>query len=140
MYYLYCKALHIFAVLLWLSGMVLVSVTFAALAKTERSHTSFSSALSQIAWWDRHVTSPAMLLAWALGLFMAVKGGWFAQHWIVVKIVLVVGLSALHGMLSGKLRRLVRDSTLLLPRQRGVLISLGVTTLVILLLVVVKPF
>ena len=55
--------------------------------------------------WDRAVTAPALAIAWLCGLWLAQQAGWFASHWLHVKLVLVVALSALHGVLSGVLRR-----------------------------------
>ena len=49
-----------------------------------------------------------MLVVWVVGLTLAAKGGWFAAGWLHVKIALVVLLTGLHGMQSGRLRRLDR--------------------------------
>jgi uncharacterized membrane protein len=57
-----------------------------------------------------------MLVVWALGLTLAMQGGWGSSGWLKLKFVCVLTLSALHGMQSGALRRIaVGPSTRNLP-------------------------
>ena len=46
------------------------------------------------------IINPAMVVSWALGLWLAWDGGWFAYGWFQAKVVLVLLMSALHGFLS----------------------------------------
>lgn len=87
---------------------------------------------------DRHVTTPALLLTWALGLTLAMSGGWFPSTWLSLKLILVVGLSALHGVQSGRLRRIIGNQE---PARgmRGVGVIVPVATLAIAVLAVAKP-
>jgi putative membrane protein len=48
----------------------------------------------------RVIMTPAMAATWALGLWMTYDGGWISAPWLHVKLLLVVALSALHGMLA----------------------------------------
>jgi len=48
----------------------------------------------------------AILLVWALGLTLALQGHWFRSVWLPAKLVIVLALSAWHGVQSGVLRRL----------------------------------
>src|SRR5258708_26021583 len=43
---------------------------------------------------------PAMMASWALGLWIVYDGGWISAHWLHLKLLLVVALSAVHGMLA----------------------------------------
>jgi putative membrane protein len=91
--------------------------------------------------WDWKVTTPAMLLAWALGMTMAVQAGWFSSRWLMVKLVLVFGLSALHGVQSGMLRRMARGANRSPPaflRHSASAILIAIAAIAI--LAVVKPF
>ncbi len=106
MTYLLLKAGHVAAVLVWIGGMLV-----AALAPVPR--------------WDRLVTTPAMLLAFAFGLAVAMTGGWFPQAWLIGKLAVVLALAALHGVLSGRQRRGLAP-----PRYAAPLIVLGVTVIV----------
>jgi uncharacterized membrane protein len=113
MTYLLLKAGHVAAVLVWIGGML-------------------AAALAPVPRWDRLVTTPAMLLAFAFGLALATTGGWFPQAWLIGKLAVVLALAALHGVLSGRLRRGLAP-----PRYAAPLIV--VAAAVIALLAVVKP-
>ena len=85
-------------------------------------------------------TTPAMLLALSFGILLGVQGGWFSSGWLGRKILLVLGLSGLHGALVGKLRRAIWE----IPggAERGVrlFLPIGATLLaLIVLLVTIKP-
>lgn len=98
MTYVIVKAAHIVCLFVWISGMVAVALClrFPVLAFMEKLKA-----------YDRAVTTPAMVLALCLGLFLAIQGGWFWQSWLVLKILLVLVLSGIHGALTGRLRRAV---------------------------------
>ena len=143
MNYLWLKALHIAAVITWVGGLLTVAVAIAAIsdARDQPSIASRAAFLAGVSRWDRHVTTPAMLLVWMLGLALATMGGWFPQGWLVAKLTMVLLLSAAHGVLSGNLRRLS------LSRQPGspailrhAAAAIVAALLVIVVLVVVKPF
>ena len=89
--------------------------------------------------WHRLVTTPAMVVVWALGLGLALWGGWFPFWWLQAKLVLVLALSALHGVQSGALRRLAGGAALRPGRMRyGGAVVVGLVTAVA-ILVVIKP-
>src|SRR4051812_41106762 len=109
MEYLWLKALHVATVVTWVGGTLAVAVTIADIRSTvaEQAVGQFA-VLKAVQRWDRRVTTPAMLLVWTLGLTLAHQGGWFTDAWLMAKLAAVVLLSALHGVLSGALRRLAR--------------------------------
>lgn len=113
MIYLLLKAGHVAAVIVWIGGM-------------------FVAALGPVPRWDRLVTTPAMLAAFALGLVLATTGGWFPAPWLIAKLAVVLALAALHGALSGRSRRGLTP-----PAYAAPLIVAGVA--VVALLAVVKP-
>jgi uncharacterized membrane protein len=138
--YLWLKALHIVAIVTWIGGMLAVAISVEAVKGVPegREKVSQLALLETIRRWDHRVTSPAMVLAWILGLTLALKGGWSPQTWFVVKFVLVLALSALHGVLSGRLRRLLHsDEQVGVPPYAAV--GILVATALIVVLVVVKP-
>jgi protoporphyrinogen IX oxidase len=109
-FYVWLKALHIAAAVTWIGGMLVsafaLSISWASNGETDGANRL--AALAMVRRWDRTITSPAMFLVWVLGLALAVQGGWFGMWWLTIKLMLVLGLAALHGMLSGTLRRLAR--------------------------------
>ncbi|MFH0300657.1 CopD family protein [Bradyrhizobium sp. 31Argb] len=131
--YPWLKALHVVSAFLFVAGTITTSIVLAA----ERANPgSVEPVAGFLAKSERWLTTPAMLLVWAFGLTLAVTAGWFSNTWLQVKLAFVVLLSAVHGIQSGQLRRLVRNKALkswtTLP-----LILVSMTAVVV--LVVVKP-
>ncbi len=81
-----------------------------------------------------------MLVVWALGLTLALRGGWFASVWLPVKLVFVVALSGVHGVQSGTLRRLAGGSIAPFQPLRFAGPLVIAFTVAIAVLAVVKPF
>src|SRR4051794_40277555 len=109
--YLWLKAFHIAAATTWISGLVVAGLAITGRPARAGIQTAQDRLpLDMIRRWDRRVTLPAMLLTWALGIAMAMQGGWFSSPWLMIKLIIVSAHSALHGVLSGTLRRLERDA------------------------------
>jgi len=125
------KAAHVVAVLVFVSGVV-ATAFFLPSTRTSELH-----AIAAMRRWDARVTTPAMLLVWALGLTLAMMGHWFAAPWLIAKVGIVALLSAVHGVNSGRLRR--RTETV---RASGSVVHAALVmgaVAVAVLLVVVKP-
>ncbi|TCW83411.1 hypothetical protein C5O80_15810 [Burkholderia sp. SRS-46] len=133
MTYLLLKAAHVLAVVTFAGGLLMLSVCvrIANLAVQRAARR-----------WDRAVTAPALALVWITGIALALHGHWFGAAWLSAKLVVVIALSALHGILSGTLRRMERDDLAVVPKpwlgQAGgaVVIATGI----VVGLVVIKPF
>jgi len=65
-----------------------------------------SGLIQKLRRWNRHATSPALVLLWTTGLALATLGHWFPTQWLLAKVPLALGLSGFHGWLGGRLRRL----------------------------------
>ena len=57
----------------------------------------------------RAIINPAMIATWVLGLWLAYDGGYFKSGWLHGKLLLVLILSALHGLLSRWVREFAAD-------------------------------
>lgn len=142
MIYLCLKAIHVAAVVVWVGGMLISAVTVATFAgrKLGGDPSDRSALLQAVRRWDRKVTSPAMLLVWAIGLTLAYQGAWFREPWLMLKLALVFGLAALHGVLSGSLRRVAHADagapSRLLGRAPHAIVA---AVVIVAILVVVKP-
>ncbi len=130
MTYLLAKAAHIVSLFVWIAGMATVALSL---------RHPVSAFMKPLKTYDRTVTTPAMILAWGFGLFLAVRGGWFPQPWLVIKILLVLILSGVHGALTGKLRRAANTTDGVVAGGRWFL-PIGLALLSgIVLLVTLKP-
>jgi len=143
MLYLWLKALHVGAVLVFMGGILAMSVVAVILTRATDSANpqDRSDLIEAVIRWDRRLSSPALGLVWALGIALGAMGGWFSSPWLIVKLCFAVFLSALHGMLSGTLRRMGRDKGRVAPRRLRVFpAAIVVSAIAIAILVVVKPF
>jgi uncharacterized membrane protein len=136
MIYLWLKALHVAAVLIWTGGLLTAALVTARASKSALD----ASLIEGLHRFDTRVTSPAMFIVWGAGLALAMLGQWFPSPWLIAKLAIVVALSALHGVLAAKLRQLSQGETLpqkWLQHVPAVIVS---SLLAIAILVVVKPF
>jgi len=136
-FYLWFLAAHITAVILFVAGIVLTAF-FLSAADAQNGLALDDAQLRALARWDRRVTTPAMLLVWIFGFALVEIGDWFPQPWLIMKLAFVTVLSALHGIQSGKLRRLQRQSLSLPPHKYVDTVIIG-CVIAIIFLVVLKP-
>jgi protoporphyrinogen IX oxidase len=139
--YLWLKAVHIIAVISWMAGMLYLPRLFVyhtrAAVGSEQSETFkvMERRLLTV------IINPAMVVTWALGLWLAWDGGWFASTWLHVKIALVLVLSAIHGLFVRWVRDFAADRNTRSERfYRIVNEALTLLMIAIVILVVVKPF
>lgn len=139
---LWLKAFHIAAAITWVGGMLMLSLLLLALRGSLGAYLPAERQLiAAVRRWDRRVTTPAMIGVWVLGIGMAQYAGGFGAPWLSLKLVLVLMLSALHGVQSGTLRHLFEH----VPRQQpAYLRHAGLLTIAasigVVLLAVTKPF
>ena len=139
MTYVWLKALHVAAVLVWIGGLFTQSIVLASLVRgdSERRATALIAAVRR---WDSLVTSPALLLVWGLGLTLALLSESFGAGWLTLKLAIVTALSGLHGIQAGLLRRSFVDAGAQPPgfvRWSPPLVTLAV--LAIAILVIIRP-
>ena len=142
MLYTWLKVVHIAADIVWMGGMVLLAWTLSA-RRSQSSDTPLITVqgVEAVIRWDRMVTAPAMGVAWVSGIIIALMWGWFTEPWLLLKLMLVLVLSAMHGALSGRLRRVPDAPDRALPnalRYAQPALLAGIVAVVA--LVVTKPF
>jgi putative membrane protein len=135
MEYLWLKALHVTAVLIFIGGLFMQAIGVSGGARGQ------ADTVNLVSRWDQRVTMPAMLAVWLTGALVASSGLWFSHHWLWVKLVFVMALSGLHGVQAGRLRRLKRGDRLGPGASSfGVPATVACAVAVIAVLAVVKPF
>ena len=103
--------LHVTADIVFVAGLLAAALVLAALSTHDAAQLARERRLiGAMRGWHRKVTTPSLLLAWGLGVWLAVQAGWFHSGWLHVKLALVLALSALHGVASGALRRASADA------------------------------
>ena len=97
---------HVSADIVFIAGLLAAALVLAALSFQAPADLARERRLvAGMRRWHRAVTSPALVIAWGCGLWLALQAGWMHSGWLHVKLALVLALSALHGGLSAALRR-----------------------------------
>ena len=98
--YLWLKAFHIIAVISWMAGLLYLPRLFVyhTMAKpgSEQSET-FKVMERRLL---NFIMTPAMAVAWILGIVLVLQGQWMTAPWFLVKFALVIALSLMHGLFS----------------------------------------
>jgi protoporphyrinogen IX oxidase len=139
--YLWVKALHVIAVIAWMAGMLYLPRLFVYHCDAEpgsRQSETFKVMEQRLL---RIIINPAMVVTWVVGLWLAYEGGWLMAGWWHAKLVLVLGLSALHGMFSAWVRDFAADRNVRPARfYRAVNEAPTLLMIGIVVLAIVKPF
>jgi protoporphyrinogen IX oxidase len=87
------------------------------------------------------IITPAMILVWLTGLWMAYAGGFFHEPWLHAKLTLVLVMSGLHGYFVRLVKTFAADKNLRSARFYRILNEIPPALMaLIVVLVVVKPF
>jgi putative membrane protein len=139
--YEWLKAFHVIAIIAWMAGMLYLPRLFVYHCEAEPG--SRQSATFQLM--ERRllaaITTPAMVVSWALGLWLAWSGGWYAAGWLHAKIFLVLVLSGVHGFLARCVREFATDRNRHSQKFYRIINEVPTVLMVgIVILAVVKPF
>jgi putative membrane protein len=144
--YDWIKAFHIIAVIAWMAGMLYLPRLFVYHCAAEKGSVQSETFKVMERRLLRGIINPAMILAIALGLWLAWLGpdsryGWFASGWLQAKIALVLALSAMHGLFARWVKAFAADRNLHSQRFYRFINEVPTVLMVaIVILVVLKPF
>ena len=144
--YEWTKAFHIIAVIAWMAGMLYLPRLFVYHCAAETGSVQSETFKVMERRLLRAIINPAMIATWVLGLWLAWLGpdsryGWFASGWLWAKIILVLALSAVHGLLARWRKDFAHDRNRHSPKFYRIINEVPtVMMILIVLLVVLKPF
>jgi protoporphyrinogen IX oxidase len=128
------KTLHITAVIMWIGTMFLTPVVAVRLADERLALQKFRAMSGML-------MALSIVAALGLGMATAAFAGWFGMPWVHAKIALAVVLAAIHGVISGQLRRLTTDLAYRPPRWLAWLpAAILVLVVATVFIAVAKPF
>jgi putative membrane protein len=139
--YEWLKAFHVIAIIAWMAGMLYLPRLFvyhcAAEPGSQQSET-FKVMERRLL---KAIINPAMIVSWGLGLWLAWTGGWYASYWLQAKVILALGLSALHGFFVRWVRDFASDQNRHSQKFYRIINEIPTILMIaIVVLVVVKPF
>jgi protoporphyrinogen IX oxidase len=103
------KALHVAAIIAWMAALLYLPrlmVYHCSAAVGSATSETFKIMERRLL---RQIMTPAMLVAWASGLWLGVTGGWLSAGWFHAKLGLVLLLSVFHGVLASWVRTFATD-------------------------------
>ncbi len=143
--YLWVKAAHLIFVIFWMAGLFM-------LPRFLVYHQEAAPASAEAAIWAERehklrsiILTPSLLIVWVLVLALSAQLGLFSGvsglGWLHVKLLLVLGLTAYHGYISGYSKKLAKGVQSLTGRQLRLLNEVpGVSAALIVVLAIVQPF
>lgn len=139
--YLWLKAAHIFSVIAWMAAFLylprLMVYHADAAIGSDKSET-FKVMERRLL---RGIMTPSMVATWTFGIAIATMGGFWSSGWLHGKLLLVLGLSAMHGICASWVRAFAEDRNTRSSRFYRLINEIPAVALVfIVLLVVLKPF
>jgi protoporphyrinogen IX oxidase len=139
--YLWVKALHIIAVISWMAGLLYLPRLFIYHTDAEPGSVQSETFKMMEQRLLKVIMNPAMMITWALGLYLAWDVYGFRGGWLHAKLFFVVLLTLVHLHFSRAVAAFQRDENRHDARYWR-LMNEAPTVLMILIviLVVVKPF
>jgi putative membrane protein len=144
--YEWVKAFHIIAVIAWMAGMLYLPRLFVYHCAAETGSVQSETFKVMERRLLRAIINPAMVATWVFGLWLAWLGpdsryGWFASGWLWAKIILVLGLSAVHGLLARWRKDFAQDRNRHSQKFYRIINEIPTILMILIVLVVVlKPF
>jgi protoporphyrinogen IX oxidase len=137
------RAIHIIAVIAWMAAQ-LIYPRLLVYRLEAAGNPGFEKAMDEAARKTRIlILNPAMILTWLMGLAIFGSNWQFytGQPWFWGKIVLVVGMSAMHGYLIGLGKKIAAGERPIEPKKLRIFNEIPmVIAIFAVILVVVQPF
>ncbi len=139
--YDWVKAFHVIAVIFWVAGLFMLPrflVYQMASAPGSPEDALWNERNARIL---RIIVNPGITIVWVLGLMLATSYGFAGNYWLHAKIAVVFLLSGYHGWLAGTAKKFARGERPYAEKTLRLLNEVpALATIVIVILVVVKPF
>jgi protoporphyrinogen IX oxidase len=139
--YPWIKALHVIAVISWMAGMLYLPRLFVYHAEVEVRSSQSETFKVMERRLLKAIINPAMIVTWLAGLYLAWGGHWLTSGWFHGKLLLVLILSAVHGLFSRWVKEFAADRNTRSQKFYRVINEVPTVLMVlIVILAIVKPF
>lgn len=141
MLFLWIKALHVVSVISWMAALLYLPRLFVYHCEAETGSKQSETFKVMEGRLLRFIATPAMIVAWLSGLWLAYTAGLFGAGWLHAKLLAVVALSGLHGVNAKWVKDFARDQNHRSSRfYRFANEVPTILMIAIVVLVIVKPF
>ena len=141
MLYAWIKAAHLIFVIFWIAGLFMLPRYYVYHQEAPAGSAEEKKWIEREGKLRNIIITPAMIVVWLLGLTLAYIVDAWTQPWFMLKLLLVLGLSAYHGWMVGYGRKLAAGQRTVSGRTLRMMNEIpGVATAIIVILVIVKPF
>ena len=142
MTYFWLKAGHLIFVIFWMAGLFMLPRFF-----VYHQEDGPPGSAADATWIERErrllriILTPSMIVVWVLGLALAYSTGAFAQGWFHAKLLFVVLLTAFHGIMVARSKKMAAGERPMTEKQLRMFGEVpGILLALIVVLVVVRPF
>ena len=140
-FYLWIKALHVLAIIAFMAGMLYLPRLFVYHAGSSVGSPQSETFKIMERRLEVAIMRPSILVVYATGIVLAVKGEFFKAAWLNGKLVLVLAMTALYIYFVAARLRFAADRNIRPARFYRILNEVPTLLLIgIVLLVVLKPF
>ena len=140
--YPWIKAFHVIAVISWMAAMLYLPrlfVNHAALPAGSRVQSETFKGMERRLL--KAIMTPAMIVTWILGLWLAWQSGYYAAPWLHAKFALVLAMSGVHGFLARTVKDFAADRNARSQRFYRVINEVPTLLMIgIVILAIVKPW
>ena len=141
MLYLWLKALHVIAVIAWMAALLYLPrlmVYHCEAAPGSKQSETFKVMERRLL---RIIANPAMIASWFFGIALMLENHQYREGWMQAKLVLVLALSALHGLNARWTKDFAADRNRRPARFYRIMNEAPTLLMIaIVVLVIVKPF
>ena len=141
--YLVVKALHVIATISWMAGLLYLPRLFVYHADAKKGSIQSETFKIMERRLLKAITTPAMLASWLFALILMVGFSaidWSQDRWFHIKLALVIGLTAYHGMLARWVKDFAADRNKYSARFYRIANEIpAVLMVVIVILVIMRP-
>jgi putative membrane protein len=139
--YRWMLALHVMAVIAWMAGMFYLPRLFVYHCGAEPGSKQSETFKVMERRLLTQIINPAMIVAWAAGIWLIVAAGLIHAGWLQAKLVFALLLSGFHGMLAAYVRDFAADRNRHSDAYYRVINEVPTVLMIaIVILAIVKPF
>lgn len=139
--YLWIKSLHVIAIIAWMAGLLYLPRLFVYHCEAEKGSVQSETFKIMERRLLKAIMNPAMIVAWAAGLYLAWDANLWLDRWFMAKFACVLGLTFLHHMLVRDVKRFAADANERPQRYYRILNEVPTLLMIgIVIFVIVKPF